>query len=42
MREVLKHSDLTEKIVGLFYNVSNELGHGFLESVYESAFAIAC
>jgi GxxExxY protein len=32
-----KHRDLTEKIIGLFYAVYNELGHGFLESVYEEA-----
>jgi GxxExxY protein len=37
----LKHSDLTEKIIGIFYEVYNELGHGFLESVYEEALAIA-
>jgi len=37
----LKHRDLTQKIIGVFYEVYNELGHGFLESVYESAFDIA-
>lgn len=37
----LKHSALTEKIIGTFYDVYNELGHGFLESVYEEAVAIA-
>ena len=37
----LKHRDLTEKIIGTFYDVYNELGHGFLESVYEQALAIA-
>ena len=37
----LKHHDLTERIIGLFYDVYNELGHGFLESVYEQALAIA-
>ena len=30
-----KHRELTEKIIGVFYDVYNELGHGFLESVYE-------
>lgn len=39
--EDLKHRELTEKIIGVFYDVYNELGHGFLESVYEHAFAIA-
>ncbi len=37
----LKHADLTDKIIGVFYDVYNELGHGFLESVYEDSFAIA-
>jgi GxxExxY protein len=37
----LKHHELTERIIGLFYDVYNELGHGFLESVYEQALAIA-
>jgi GxxExxY protein len=37
----LKHRELTEKIIGVFYEVYNELGHGFLESVYEKAFDIA-
>jgi len=36
-----KHRDLTEKIIGVFYAVYNELGHGFLESVYEQALALA-
>lgn len=35
------HKELTEKIIGVFYDVYNELGHGFLESVYESAMLIA-
>jgi GxxExxY protein len=39
--ESLKHRDLTEKIIGVFYDVYNELGHGFLENVYEQALAIA-
>jgi len=30
-----KHQDLTQKIIGVFYEVYNELGHGFLESVYD-------
>jgi len=37
----LKHSDLTERIIGIFYEVYSELGHGFLESTYAGAMAIA-
>jgi len=37
----LKHKELTETIIGVFFEVYNELGHGFLESVYERAFEIA-
>jgi GxxExxY protein len=37
----LKHSELTEKIIGVFYDVYNELGHGFLESTYAEAMVIA-
>ncbi|MGO9087081.1 MAG: GxxExxY protein [Terriglobales bacterium] len=37
----MKHRELTEKIIGVFYDVYNGLGHGFLESVYEQALAIA-
>lgn len=36
----LKHRDLTEKLIGIFFDIYNELGHGFLESVYEQAFAV--
>jgi len=38
---MLKHEALTQKLIGLFYDVYNELGHGFLESVYEEAFVVA-
>ncbi len=37
----LMHSDLTEKIIGVFYDVYNELGHGFLESTYAEALTVA-
>ena len=37
----LKHGELTEKVLGVFFDVYNELGCGFLESVYESALFIA-
>lgn len=36
-----KHKDITDKIIRLFYEVYNELGHGFLESVYERSLEIA-
>jgi len=36
-----KHSELTEIIIGVFYDVYNELGFGFLESVYRKSFAVA-
>lgn len=37
----LRHSELTEKIIGVFYDVYNELGYGFLESVYENSMMVA-
>lgn len=36
-----KHKDITDKIIRAFYEVYNELGHGFLESVYERSLEIA-
>jgi len=36
----LLHQELTEKIIGAFYNVYNTLGYGFLEKVYENALKI--
>jgi GxxExxY protein len=38
---ILKHVDVTEKIIGIFYDVYNELGYGFLECVYEESLVIA-
>jgi GxxExxY protein len=35
------HDDLTQKIIGVFYDVYNELGRGFLESVYREAMRLA-
>ena len=36
-----KHERLTSSIIGIFYEVYNELGFGFLESVYREAMMIA-
>ena len=33
--------DLTDKIIGCFYDVYNELGFGFLECVYHTAMQLA-
>jgi GxxExxY protein len=38
---MLLHEDLTDKIIGIFYDVYNELGYGFLEKVYQNALYIA-
>jgi GxxExxY protein len=35
-----KHAELTEQIIGVFYEVYNELGIGFLEKVYQEAMAL--
>lgn len=35
-----KHTDLTEKIIEVFYKVYSALGYGFLEKVYENSMAI--
>ena len=40
-KPIFKHQELTRKIIGVFYDVYNELGHGFLESVYQAAMLIA-
>ena len=35
------HRDLTEQIIGAFYEVYNELGFGFLESVCHESLILA-
>ena len=37
----LLHSKLTRSIIGCAFEVINELGHGFLESVYEKAMMVS-
>ncbi len=39
--EQFQHAELTQGIIGTFYEVYNELGYGFLESVYENSLGIA-
>jgi GxxExxY protein len=34
------HQELTKTIIGIYYNVYNELGFGFLEKVYHKALLI--
>lgn len=35
------HAEVTDAIISAFYEVYNDLGHGFLESVYANALAVA-
>ena len=41
MNTDLKHGLITDKILRVFYEVYNELGHGFLESVYHRSLLLA-
>ena len=41
MKADLKHGLITDQILRVFYDVYNELGHGFLESVYHRALVLA-
>jgi GxxExxY protein len=36
----MEYEDLTHKIIGCAYNVFNQLGFGYLESVYRKAMVI--
>ena len=37
MTQQLLHGELTESVIGAFYNVYNTLGFGFLEHIYVMA-----
>jgi GxxExxY protein len=37
----LLYRELTEKVIGVYYDVYNEVGHGFLESVYSNCMYVA-
>jgi len=39
--EQFRHAELTRDIIGCFYDVYNELGFGFIESVYENSLGFA-
>lgn len=41
VKSAFLHEDLSSKIIGLSYEVMNELGVGFLESVYHKSLEIA-
>ena len=41
MNTDLKHGSFTDQILKVFYDVYNELGHGFLESVYHRSLVVA-
>ena len=41
MKTDLKHGLITDQILRVFYDVYNELGHGFLESVYHRSLVLA-
>jgi GxxExxY protein len=34
------HQELTKSIIGIYYDVYNEMGHGFLEKVYQNAMIV--
>lgn len=38
--KIFPRQDLTKEIIGIYYDVYNELGYGFLESVYQNAMLI--
>ena len=41
MNTDLRHFGLTQQIIAVFFEVYNDLGHGFLESVYQQSLILA-
>lgn len=39
--EEYPHAELTGRVIGVFYDVYNEMGYGFLEEVYHQAMVLA-
>jgi GxxExxY protein len=37
---IMQHEEITEKVIGCAYRVYNQMGFGFLESIYEKCMAI--
>lgn len=40
MNQQFRHGELTQAIIGAYYDVYNALGYGFLEKVYENSLAL--
>lgn len=38
--KIFPHQNLTKALIGIYYDVYNELGYGFLERVYHNAYLI--
>lgn len=38
--KIFPHQELTKSIIGIYYDIYNELGYGFLEKVYHKAMLI--
>lgn len=38
--KIFPHQELTKNIIGIYYDVYNELGYGFLEKVYHKSMLI--
>ncbi|CAM3533498.1 GxxExxY protein [Flavobacterium gelidilacus] len=38
--KIFPHQELTKSIIGIYYDVYNELGYGFLEKVYHKSMLI--